>query len=144
MEDKITDSMDLQLMMSFQINKFWNILSFNSAKTNDGSSKRITSASVMKRDSEILEKIKMIIVFRAHVCRWTMKSITSKYGLKSHIINDILGHYRKQIDKRNELVKKIWRKSKTLSKEYTKIIEDYMNNQKDKIPTVKNKKPPHK
>ena len=123
--------------MSFQINKFWNILSFNSAKTNDESSKRIASASVMKRDSEIPEKIKMIIVFRAHVCRWTIKSITSKYGLKSHIIHDILGHYRKQIDKRNELVKKIRRKSKTLSKEYTKIIEDYMNNQNDKRPTVK-------
>ena len=66
-----------------------------------------------------------------------MKSITFKYGLNSHIINDILGHYRKQIDKINELVKKIRRKSKTLSKESTKIIEDYLNNQIDKRPTEK-------
>ena len=57
--------------------------------------------------------------------------------MNSHIINDILGHYRKQIDKRNKLVKKIRRKLKTLSKEYTKIIEDYMNNQKDKRQTEK-------
>ena len=42
----------------------------NSAKTNDEFSKRIASVSVMKRDSEIPEKIKMIIVFKAHSYRW--------------------------------------------------------------------------
>ena len=37
----------------------------------------------------------------------------------------------------NRLTKEInsLRKLKTLSKEYIKIIEDYMNNQKDKRPT---------
>ena len=120
--------------MSFQINKFLNILSLNSAKTNGESSKLIASASVMKRDSEKSEKIK--ILFIENVCWWTMKSITFKYRLKSHFIYDILSHYRKQIDQINELAKKIRRKSKTQRKEYTKIIEDYMNNQKDKRPTV--------
>ena len=112
-------------------------MSFNSVTTNNESRKLIASASVMKRYSEIPEKIKMKFVLKAYVFRWTMKSITFKYELKSYIIHDILDHYRKQIDKINEIVKKTWRKSKTLNKEYTKIIEDYMNNQKDKRPTVK-------
>ena len=49
--------------MSFQINKFWNILSFNLVKINDEFSKPIASAFVMKRESEISEKLKLCLEY---------------------------------------------------------------------------------
>ena len=104
---------------------------------NGESNKHITTVSAMRKENNIPEKMKMEIVFRSHICRWTMKSITSKYGLKSYIVKDILFNYRKEINRRNELTKKIRRKSKTLSNEYAEIVEGFTNNQKGKRPTVK-------
>ena len=89
----------------------------------------------MRKENKILEKMKIKIVFRAHICRWTMKSITSKYELKSYTVKGILCNYRKQNDRRNEITKEIRRKSKILCNEYTEIVEGFMNNQKGKRST---------
>ena len=65
-----------------------------------------------------------------------MKSVTSKYGLKSHVIFDLLRSYKKRAVEKGKLINKIKRRAKTISSEYVRIIKNFMENQKNRRPTV--------
>ena len=55
-----------------------------------------------------------------------MKSVTLKYGLKVNVIYDLLQSYKKWVVEKTELINKLKRRTKIKSREYGKIIKDFI------------------